>query len=545
MRRDTAQHAIPLAYFVIAATLIALVVPTALRPPAPPSSSSAEFDPNEPPDETQDAIISNLSRPTSQTAGGPASDAVPGVQGPTGLAAAPRFCPGGFGSPPRQVESLYSAPCSPAWTGDNGGATWRGVTRSEIRLAVVYRGGDTGLVEGPVSDEPTPNESAPNRTLRVYQRYFNQRFQTYGRTLRLYAVAISTNVDNQRAGAVRAAEEHKAFGSVGIGAASVPYMEEAVRRKLVAFGGVHFSNRWISKHAPYVYDWETDSSAMLRLTAEYACKKLARKPAAYSGDPLFQETQRRFGFLYYSERPIYDTLGDELSEFLSTMCGEKLAESIYYGLREDAEQLATAITRFKAAGVTSIILFSEGISPIALTNAATQQGWFPEWILPGATTTVSNDTARQYNPAQWRSAFGLSFYELPREPEQTDTWRAYHSIDPDNDPHEATAEGFYPLLQYVNGIQLAGPRLTPESFAAGLFALPRRAPDPVWSLGGGYRPGDYTYSDYASELWWDPSATDPISGQPGAYRYTRGGARFTHGEVPREEPLVFKEGTTQ
>src|SRR5687767_737413 len=39
------------------------------------------------------------------------------------------------GDPPRQIEDPQSPPCVPYWSGDNGGATWRGVTRDEIRVA--------------------------------------------------------------------------------------------------------------------------------------------------------------------------------------------------------------------------------------------------------------------------------------------------------------------------------------------------------------------------------------------------------------------------
>src|SRR5688572_7868513 len=38
------------------------------------------------------------------------------------------------GDPPRQIEDPQSPPCVPYWSGDNGGSTWRGVTRDEIRV---------------------------------------------------------------------------------------------------------------------------------------------------------------------------------------------------------------------------------------------------------------------------------------------------------------------------------------------------------------------------------------------------------------------------
>ena len=64
----------------------------------------------------------------------------------------------------------------------------------------------------------------------------------------------------------------------------------------------------------------------------------------------------------------------------------------------------------------------------------------------------------------------------------------------------------------------------------------------MWSLGGGFGPNDFTYSDYAGEFWWDPLATDE-AGEQGAYRWVRGGKRYAKGEFEREDPLVFRDGT--
>ena len=46
-----------------------------------------------------------------------------------------------------------------------------------------------------------------------------------------------------------------------------------------------------------------------------------------------------------------------------------------------------------------------------------------------------------------------------------------------------------------------------------------------------------------AELWWDPEAIHP-NGDTGAYRYVRGGKRYTFGGWPTEDPLVFQEGVT-
>ena len=38
------------------------------------------------------------------------------------------------GDPPRQTEDPQSPPCVAYWTGDNGGATWKGVTHTTVTV---------------------------------------------------------------------------------------------------------------------------------------------------------------------------------------------------------------------------------------------------------------------------------------------------------------------------------------------------------------------------------------------------------------------------
>ena len=60
------------------------------------------------------------------------------------------------------------------------------------------------------------------------------------------------------------------------------------------------------------------------------------------------------------------------------------------------------------------------------------------------------------------------------------------------------------------------------------------------------KPSDWTYTDNVAEIWWNPTAPDPTgqNSQPGAYEYVRGGQRYRVGELPKEDPLVFKDGVT-
>ena len=541
---------VPLLALVVAFAFAAFVLPSTLRPPPDPATTAAEFSPDAPPDDNQDSIVAALSRGSSATAGGGdvTGTAPPGDQVVVPQQLPPAACPGGFGAPKRQAESIYAAPCASAFAGDNGGNTWRGVTENEIRIAVVYRGGDTGMQEGPVQSPPPAREDDQNRTLRVYQEYFNRTFQLYGRQLRLFAVSISTNAEDQAAGAVRAAEEYSVFGSVQLGAAAVPYTTEAHRRGLVTFNSVEFADEWYRQRAPLAYNWDFGSTTGFRLGAEYVCKKLAGRPAAFGG-PDVAETTRKFGMVFYSEGTggMFDRNGEDMNRLLQDGCGEQLEVVVGYDLRNAEEAgptLATSMARMREAGVTSIIYAGATVQAPQFAAQADQLGYQPEWFLAGLDGIEEAAAGRRVPASQWRHAFGLDFSELPRLADETDAWRAYRTIEPAGEPDDTTAEAFYSLLQMANGFQKAGPELTPEAFARGLHSLGKRPAEPVWSVGGGFAPGDPTFAEYAAQMWWDPTAEDPVSGQPGAYRYVDGGRRFTFGELDSAPSRMFSDGTT-
>src|SRR5438309_5197420 len=112
------------------------------------------------------------------------------------------------------------------------------------------------------------------------------------------------------------------------------------------------------------------------------------------------------------------------------------------------------------------------------------------------------------DPTQWQHAFGVTALEMERPNNNTDCFRAYHSIDPGNDPNYVFCTYVYGSLFFLmSGIQQAGPKLTPTSVAMGLYGLGYRFPlHPVWAMGGGLSPGDPTYTDNVTEFWWDSTA---------------------------------------
>src|SRR5687767_1832360 len=192
-----------------AATLVLIVLLAffALTQRQPPPPTIAEFAPQ--------AVENITDAPSDQSASSGTGDGDcaagqscgVGTGDGGGAAAAPepievarvRKC---VGEPPRQTEDPQSPPCVPYWAGDNGGATARGVTRDEIRIAA-----PNGLTDTTIGMNNT-----------AFERFFNSRFELYGRKLRLIDTLSDhtncTTADGQQKAAVAADEQRKVFASL-------------------------------------------------------------------------------------------------------------------------------------------------------------------------------------------------------------------------------------------------------------------------------------------------------------------------------------------
>jgi hypothetical protein len=553
-RRD---DLVPYAAVVLAVLAIVFLLPSALRPPVSPPSETAELSPDAPPDPNQDSIISTVNRGRSGTGDGEGEqgEPPPGQQVAIGVTATtspppvppPAACPYGYGRPPRQTFSIYSPPCAATFTGDNGGATAPGVTATEIRMVV--SGGPEGWVDQKLSSSATnpQDENGTSRTWRIYQEWLNSHYQFYGRKLRFYAMdlnapATATNPDDAKRAKVTDMKQKVDPFAVTTYEQGV-FIEEAARQKIVATGEWvdQYTDDFYQQHRPYIWTWHASATTMRKLTAEYVCGRLVNRPAKFAG-PQYVTQQRKFAVVYQTAVG-RGNAGDEVERYLKQQCGVQVTKVAW-----DTAAGPTVISRLVADGVTSVINTLAWGETNGMTNAAAKAGYFPEWIIGGEGVSDTNVQGRINDPAEWSHAFGISAMEI-EEPQgfggdNTSYWdatRAYKEIDPAGNPDRRASLVFFNLQQIANGIQMAGPNLTPETFEKGLFSVPLRQGPPNWAASGGFRPGNYGYATAVGEIWWDTKASDSM-GNPGAFRWTRNGERWTLGHLPPGETTVFTEG---
>lgn len=553
-RRGKGEGWLPFIYFFGALAVVVAILPSALRPPQQPPNQSAEFSPNAPPDDQNESIVGALGRAGSGVAGGLTSAgsgpgaAVDAVTTTTTAPPrrAPRACPSGAGNPPRQVFSLYAAPCATSFEGDNGGATAKGVTATEVRVALAQcTTAIQASYKGDTPNDVQPSETAADRTYRVLQQFFNRNFQFYGRHLTF----VQDKPDNcfdpttTRATAVDADLTYHAFG---LNTAQRDGIDEGARRKLVVGDVYGATTAYFASNQPYMFSWQPDGTQTTSFISEFLCKQLVGKNADFTDDALIGGKPRKFGMLF--ARQFFLGMTEEsLQADFKSHCGQQYDKVIGYTYYagDGAEELSNSMVQMRAANVTTIVCVCDYLSPSVITNAASSQEYYPEWVMPGTGDMDQNVLAATFaDTQQWKHAIGFSYAEMAQPLESMDFYRAYKSIDPAGTPDTNTGRFmFMPLLMWANGIQQAGPDLTPETFTRGLQKMPRRPPDPVWSVAGGFGPGDFTYADYIAFVWWDQAATPPDNpGASGAWRYLNGGQRYKAGELPTE-PLAFqKEG---
>jgi len=568
---DWARRYPPLAGSLIAVVVAVLVLPSALNVPQSNPTQTLEFAPVPPEDDAppppDSGNVESLSLGSSSTApAGDASGDGPGLPPPPppppGLGTRPvtKRC---VGNPPRQSEDPLSPPCVAHFEGDNGGATYSGVTADEV-VIVVYmddigiatssRGSENapphGLVD--LAVPPEGEEFVKNRVLRAAQTYFNHRFQTYNRFVHFYAYygRPDATPETRRAEAEQLIAELDPF-------AVVSYPERYAKEYATALarsGVVNFMGRDIYNYegrAGYTEDlyrqfpgliWSFDPSINQRaeLFSSYVCSKVVPFPVSFSGNPGENGQPRSLAFLAnqapeFSEVTQYAQL---IHEGLDD-CGAVFTRELGFNSSgkavcgENYQNAASNMAQLRQDGITTIV-WGGGIDVCQSTAAGAVQ-YRPEWVIPGDTVMDANIYARTHEPSVHQFARTVSSYPRGGQLEDSQCFEAAR----EGDPAMPVADtrffcGHYAdLRQLFTGIQVAGPRLSPEAMNLGFHAIPRLPSDEPAHEACFYLTDDYSCVKDAQVSWWDPAARPPGRSEAGCWRLMEDGQRYLAGQWPQ------------
>ena len=188
--------------------------------------------------------------------------------------------------------------------------------------------------------------------------------------------------------------------------------------------------------------------------------------------------------------------------------------------------------QLKGAGVTTLILVTDPALPYFLTGAATQQDYWPEWFMSGAGLTDIDILGQFYDQDQWQFAYGQSFLSDIFQGKDSESYRAYKAVRPKDEPAITRDQYYYSFLMLFIGLQMAGPNLTPDTFA-GRACTPTR-PAPAASGGGASPPPTTPPVDDAREIYYDRNALSAFNNKPGRWITLNGGRRFRGASWPAE-----------
>ena len=464
----------------------------------------------------------------------------------TSVAGTGAQAPAAKGSCPDRKEQIpgdpYSPPCI-SFTGSNGGATSRGVTKDSITISARildekgFQQTLAALAGAEIADDPPDIK----RTISAFVDYFNSHFQFYGRKIKMvyYDGKGSSTTEllgggqaEAQADAINAAQNIKAFAEIN--GATAPFADALARQKVLAFGTPYLSAKWHLDHHPWNWSIATDCSIVAETAGEYYVNLLAGKPAAFAGGDLQGKPRVLAGLS--PENPWYAECHDDFERVIRAG-GFNPQVRINYrlDLNSMSNQAANVVAQLKSKGATSIFCGCDPIFPVFLTTKAAEQNYFPEWVVVGVALTDHDLVGQLYDQDEWKHAAGVSFAGRILPERAGLGYQAYKSFRKDEPAF--SVDIIYPqMYELALGLQLAGPNLTPETFEKGMFSYPGgTGPYGTW----GFPVGSYTPTKDARIIWWDPNKVSVYNRKRGAYIESYGGKRFAIHHLPHGKPDIF------
>jgi hypothetical protein len=494
-------------------------------------------------------------------------DATETARGPHSVGKNPstKLC---VGRPPRQTSDPLSPPCVAHFVGDNFGATSQGVTAGEVRIVFYFDGyPPNGGFRGPTSrgaeaipsdvyydlGEPASGDEIVDvRMLRLLQRYFNARYQTYQRFVRFivhYGRTPQGDPSNatwtpevRRADVADAWAKYRPFAVISYAVQnSDAYVQAAVDRREMVFAGgtrnvasgrVGYPASFYRAFPGMVWSFDPSLEQRAEVFTSYLCAKVVGKRVTFTGNDADRGLPRTLGLL-----TIQDPRFPEVAQYTKLIragverCGGTIALELPHDPNDQPcfrlQDGVANMAQFQERKVTTIVWVG-GIDSCQ-TKGAAAIGYRPEWVVAGDNVAETNAFGRFHDQSAWQHARAVTTYARAGAIDEDDCFKAAVEADPEanrNDVQVYLCAFYADVRQLFTGIQVAGPRLTPASVDKGFHAIPAVASDDPRVPACFYEADDYTCVKDAQAEWWDPEGRAPGQSQPGCWRMMQGGKRY-------------------
>ncbi len=201
-----------------------------------------------------------------------------------------------------RMPSRAAVPCIAPFSGNNGGATYQGVTAKEIKVVYYQPTADPAVTAALTAAGAANTEPEQESTLRDYIDIFNKHFPMYGRHVVIEVKHGSGDSEDDAAGradAVDIATRIKPFAVFGSPATNA-FPAELAARKILCICTTSQPQEFYEQYSPYVgYTSLMASTQGYIHRAEYVANRLNGRNASHSGNAVMRTSKRVFGLLYY------------------------------------------------------------------------------------------------------------------------------------------------------------------------------------------------------------------------------------------------------
>ena len=492
--------------------------------------------------------------------GAPGAGGGSGTGGPAVPAGSTAHCIDG-----RQFDPsfYYYAPiCVPKFTGDNGGATYQGVTKDTIKVVIYI--GNLGPAVDALLDAQGSNPDAADRQAfnAAAAKVISARYELYGRKLDIkewegQCAAVPPDYPCLRNEMRQLVQTEKPFAVLWRTSLASPAFDELSALKVLNLGGWHFREVFAQQRRPYHWDVTMSGDDIMKMSAEWWCKRMHGGKARYAGEtgsgagqnPPSNDIRSRTRVLgvIATDDP-ENKLAVNILKAELAKCGAKVDHEFYYSqdITRAEEQWRLAVAKMREGPEsTSIMCFCDLVAPIFLYQTCEEQGYYPEHIMIGSGFMDSDAAAQAYDHTlppeghQFENAFGLS--SIPAQPDRrnnppTRVWKegGNQGEIPDNYASSTLDWEYFGMLASL--LQGAGPNLTPANVEAGAFRQPPRGgasqTTDIFLNRRSFSRGDYAWGDDMREVYWSTTKASTYNSEPGAYVTMNDGVRFLHGQFP-------------
>ena len=448
----------------------------------------------------------------------------------------------------KQTDVIASSPpCVGKFAGNNGGATYPGVTGKDIKF-VLFECQPNEQVNAILALQGlAASQKETDDMVQATIDWMQKTYEFYGRKITWKHVIgdcplTPPDPAKSRQAAAEVAKEQPLLVVHYTGGSSTH--DVWAQNGIVSLGGPTQDNSFTAGRRPFRWDVFPNGTETADWIGEYGCKKLAGKAASNAGQVIHptiggRTTPRKFAVLTFDNGTGETRPNGERARDLLQKCSGKKVPLLFYESDIDRaeEQTRVTVAKLIEEKVTTLVCMCDAIAPVFLTKGMSANNYFPEHMLSGAYLTDYDILGRLYEPTQWAHAFGPSQLANPVPFEQSDAAKIWRASGRAGKPCASCnlITGYMTMIGSM--IHNAGPNLNPLTIEQGLVGAKRTTGG--WEATGGnphvyllkFGPGDYTAISDFREVYWDAGARSDIDGKNGAYIPMDGGRRYAGGQL--------------